>query len=180
MRHYEIALLVHPDRSSVAAEMLERYVKAVIENKGVVHRSEDWGRLPLAYEIQKTHKAHYLLLNIEVDPGYLAKLRAQLDLNDAILRSVIMRRKAAISRKSFVLIQSDLGKKERYVLDVASLQIEDVDYTNLGLLRELIMENGRIIPGRLTELSAKMQRKFSWSVKIARELSLLSYCSTHR
>ena len=180
MRHYEVVLLVHPDQSSVAAEMLERYVKSVIEHKGVVHRSEDWGRRQLAYEIQKTHKAHYLLLNIECSIEFITKLRAQLALNDAILRCMILSRKTALTAKSFMLTQSDSDKKDKFNDAMANLEIKDIDYTNLNLLRELTMENGRIIPGRLSELNAKQQRKFSWAVKIAREISLLAYCSTHR
>ena len=180
MRHYEVVLLVHPDQSGVAAEMLERYVKSVIEQKGVVHRSEDWGRRQLAYEIQKTHKAHYLLMNIECSVDFITKLRAQLALNDAILRSLILSRKSAITSKSLVLTQGDSDKKDKFNDLVTGLEFKDIDYTNIRLLRELTMENGRIIPARLNELTTKQQRRFSWSVHIAREIALLKYCSTHR
>ncbi len=100
MRHYEIVFLVHPDQSEQVPAMVERY-RATIENSGgVIHRLEDWGRRQLAYPINKIHKAHYVLMNIECGSEALAELESAFRFNDAVLRNLVMRRKAAVSATS--------------------------------------------------------------------------------
>jgi small subunit ribosomal protein S6 len=100
MRHYEIVFLVHPDQSPQVPAMLERY-RAMIENRGgKIHRLEDWGRRPLAYSIQKLHKAHYILMNIECDQKTIQELQSHFRFNDAILRDLIIKRDEAITEPS--------------------------------------------------------------------------------
>ncbi|SMF95504.1 small subunit ribosomal protein S6 [Methylomagnum ishizawai] len=99
MRHYEIVFMVHPDQSAQVPAMLERY-RALIEANGTIHRLEDWGRRQLAYPIDKIHKAHYVLMNIECDQPTLDELESGFRFNDAILRSLTIRREAAITEPS--------------------------------------------------------------------------------
>lgn len=102
MRHYEIVFLVHPDQSAQVPAMIERY-KATIESaSGKIHRLEDWGRRHLAYPINKIHKAHYVLLNIEVDKATLEELESGFRFNDAILRSLTLVQKHAITETSVI------------------------------------------------------------------------------
>lgn len=112
MRHYEIVLLVHPDQSDQVPGMLDRYRSLVESKGGAVHRSEDWGRLQLAYTIAKLHKAHYLLLNIECDAETLEELEGIFRFNDAILRHLVVRRSEAISEPSIMLKRKE-EKDER-------------------------------------------------------------------
>jgi len=112
MRHYEIVLLVHPDQSEQVASMLERYRSLVEEKGGTVHRSEDWGRLQLAYTIAKLHKAHYLMLNIECGAETLAELEGIFKFNDAILRHLIVRKDKAETEPSVMLKRKE-NKDER-------------------------------------------------------------------
>jgi small subunit ribosomal protein S6 len=100
MRHYEIVMLVHPDQSEQVPTMLEKYRGLVEKSKGTVHREEDWGRRQLAYSIDKLHKAHYILMNIECDAEILAELEELFRFNDAILRHLTTRRKSAITEAS--------------------------------------------------------------------------------
>ena len=100
MRHYEVVLLVHPDQSNQVADMVTKYRSIVEENGGTNHRLEDWGRRQLAYPINKIHKAHYVLLNIECNEATLAQLEELFKYNDAIIRSLIIRRDAAITEDS--------------------------------------------------------------------------------
>jgi len=95
MRHYEIVLLVHPDQSEQVPAMVERYSNVVTEAGGNIHRNEDWGRRQLAYPIQKVHKAHYVLLNVEADNETIEGLKSTFRFNDAIIRSMVIRRKSA-------------------------------------------------------------------------------------
>ncbi len=100
MRHYEIVFLVHPDQSEQVPAMIERY-RASIEGKGgQIHRLEDWGRRQLAYPINKIHKAHYVLMNIECDGDTLHDLEDAFRYNDAVLRNLVVARKAPVTEAS--------------------------------------------------------------------------------
>ena len=107
MRHYELVLLVHPDQSDQVVGMVERYIKLVQDNNGVIHRLEDWGRRQLAYPINKIHKAHYVLFNIETDGETLAELEELFRYNDAIIRSLVMRRDDAVTEESQLAKNAD-------------------------------------------------------------------------
>ena len=100
MKHYEVVFLVHPDQSEQVPAMIERY-QAVIQGKaGQVHRLEDWGRRQLAYSINKVHKAHYVLMNIECDITVINELNSLFRFNDAVIRYLILSRKQAITEPS--------------------------------------------------------------------------------
>ncbi len=100
MRHYEVVFIVHPDQSEQVPAMVERYRNAVAARQGRVHRLEDWGRRQLAYPIEKVHKAHYVLMNIECDNETLGELEHSFKFNDAVLRHLIVKMKAAVTAPS--------------------------------------------------------------------------------
>ena len=96
MRHYEIIFLVHPDQSENVGAMVERYRKHVEDTKGTVHRVEDWGRRQLAYPIEKIHKAHYVLMNIECDQASIDELKSMFKFSDAVIRNMVIRTSNAV------------------------------------------------------------------------------------
>ena len=100
MRHYEVVFLVHPSQSEQVPAMIERYRGNIEKRGGVIHRLEDWGRRQLAYPINKVHKAHYVLMNVECDREALDELESAFRFNDAVLRNMILRRNAAIVEPS--------------------------------------------------------------------------------
>jgi len=100
MRHYEIVFLVHPDQSEQVPAMIDRYKATVQSNGGTVHRLEDWGRRQLAYSINKIHKAHYVLMNVECDLAARDEIETAFKFNDAVLRSLILKRDAAVTDMS--------------------------------------------------------------------------------
>ncbi len=100
MRHYEVVFLVHPDQSEQVPAMIDRYRSSIEGHGGVIHRLEDWGRRLLAYPIQKAHKAHYVLLNIECGQKALDELVGAFRFNDAVLRHLVIKRKQAITAAS--------------------------------------------------------------------------------
>ncbi|CCE23348.1 MULTISPECIES: 30S ribosomal protein S6 [Methylotuvimicrobium] len=100
MRHYEIVFLVHPDQSAQVTAMVDRYKATIEAASGKIHRLEDWGRRHLAYPINKIHKAHYVLMNIECDQPTLEELESGFRFNDAILRSMTLLRKEAVTEPS--------------------------------------------------------------------------------
>jgi small subunit ribosomal protein S6 len=107
MRHYEIVFLVHPSQSEQVPAMLDRYRGNLEARGGQIHRLEDWGRRQLAYPINKIHKAHYVLMNIECDAEALAELESAFRFNDAVLRNLIIKRDAAVTEPSPLLKSGD-------------------------------------------------------------------------
>ena len=112
MRHYEIAFLVHPDQSQQVPGMIERYSNMITDSGGKVHRTEDWGRRQLAYPINKIHKAHYILLNIECDQTLLKEITTAFKFNDAVLRNLIIKRDSADTGES-PLMKLERESKEK-------------------------------------------------------------------
>ncbi len=110
MRHYEIVFLVHPDQSEQVPAMVERYRGLIEGNGGQIHRHEDWGRRQLAYQINKVHKAHYVLLNIESDKATLDELVSMFRFNDAVLRHMVIHRDEAITEASLMAKAADEEK----------------------------------------------------------------------
>jgi len=100
MRHYEIVFLVHPDQSEQVPAMVERYQGIVTESGGAVHRTEDWGRRQLAHPINKVHKAHYVLLNVECEQSPLDDIKGAFRFNDAVLRHLVIARDEAVTEAS--------------------------------------------------------------------------------
>ena len=113
MRHYEIVFLVHPDQSEQVPAMVERY-RGIIENaSGTVHREEDWGRRQLAYPINKVYKAHYILLNIECTHETLEELTSAFRFNDAVIRHMVLKRKAPVTAESPLLKREEDEKRSK-------------------------------------------------------------------
>lgn len=112
MRHYEIVFLVHPDQSDQVSNMVDRYRAMIETREGVIHRLEDWGRRALAYPIQKLHKAHYILMNVECDQEALDEVESAFRFNDAVLRHMTLRMKGPVTEKS-PLLKAKEEKDER-------------------------------------------------------------------
>ena len=112
MRHYEIVFLVHPDQSDQVPGMVERYQGVIERGNGVVHRTEDWGRRQLAYPIAKIHKAHYILMNVEVGQETIEELESAFRFNDAVIRNLIIRRDAPETGNS-KLYEEELREQEK-------------------------------------------------------------------
>ena len=100
MRHYEIVFLVHPDQSEQVPAMVERYQGMVTESGGTIHRTEDWGRRQLAHPINKIHKAHYVLLNVESEFSVIEEIKGAFRFNDAVLRHLVINRDEAVAEAS--------------------------------------------------------------------------------
>ena len=100
MRHYEIVFMVHPDQSEQVPGMIERYTGSITAVGGTIHRLEDWGRRQLAYPINKLHKAHYVLMNVEATQEVIDELETNFRYNDAVIRNLIMRTKHAVTEAS--------------------------------------------------------------------------------
>ncbi len=111
MRHYEVVFLVHPDQSEQVPAMIERY-RAIIQNGGKIHRLEDWGRRQLAFPINKVHKAHYVLMNIECGAEALTELKNAFRFNDAVLRNMILARSSAVTDASPMMVQKAQEERE--------------------------------------------------------------------
>ena len=112
MRHYEIVFMVHPDQSEQVPGMIERYSKAIQKDGGQVHRLEDWGRRQLAYPINKIHKAHYVLMNVEASNEAMEELTTTFRYNDAVIRNLVIRRDEPVTDESFIM-KAEKESRER-------------------------------------------------------------------
>ncbi len=124
MRHYEVVFLVHPDQSEQVPGMIERYTQLMADNGGKVHRTEDWGRRQLAYPINKIHKAHYVLMNIECRGETFEELSSLFRFNDAVLRNLMIKCKDAITEDSLIL-KGEREIKERKARSEAKRKVEE-------------------------------------------------------
>ena len=112
MRHYEIVFLVHPDQSEQVPSMVERYTQAIEKEDGKIHRFEDWGRRQLAYPINKIHKAHYILMNVEASQAAMDELETNFRYNDAVLRNMVIRCDEAVTEESPIM-KAEKESRER-------------------------------------------------------------------
>ena len=116
MRHYEIVFMVHPDQSEQVPGMIERYSSVITKDGGTVHRLEDWGRRQLAYQINKIHKAHYVLMNVEASNEAMEELTTTFRYNDAVIRNLVIRRDEPVLEESLIMKaeREDKERKARY------------------------------------------------------------------
>jgi small subunit ribosomal protein S6 len=112
MRHYEVVFLVHPDQSDQVPGMVERYTQMIERGEGAVHRTEDWGRRQLAFPISKIHKAHYIMMNIEVADDVRQELESAFRFNDAVIRNMFIKRKEAVTGNSKIY-EEELRDQEK-------------------------------------------------------------------
>jgi len=114
MRHYEIVFLVHPDQSEQVPAMLDKYQNIISASGGTIHRTEDWGRRQLAHPIEKVHKAHYILMNVESLKESIDELKNVFTFSDAVLRYLILNKKAAVTERSPMLeaVEAEKIKEE--------------------------------------------------------------------
>lgn len=113
MRHYEIVFMVHPDQSEQVPGMIQRYTDLINAAEGKIHRLEDWGRRQLAYPINKLHKAHYVLMNIEAPQSVIDELETSFRYNDVVIRNMIMRTKGAVTEASAMAAAKEDRREER-------------------------------------------------------------------
>ena len=116
MRHYEVVFMVHPDQSEQVPGMIERYTNVITKDGGQVHRLEDWGRRQLAYHINKVHKAHYVMMNVEATNEAMEELTTTFRYNDAVIRNLVIRRDEAVTDESLIMKaeKEDRERKSRH------------------------------------------------------------------
>ncbi|MDH5649224.1 MAG: 30S ribosomal protein S6 [Gammaproteobacteria bacterium] len=124
MRHYEIVFLVHPDQSEQVPAMIERYRSMIEGGNGKIHRLEDWGRRQLAYPINKIHKAHYVLMNIETGIEVLRELESAFKFNDAVLRTLVLNKKHAVTEPS-PMVRKENQEESRRPADADDEEVTD-------------------------------------------------------
>jgi len=125
MRHYEVIFLVHPDQSEQVPAMVERYRSTIESNGGAIHRLEDWGRRQLAYPIQKLHKAHYIMMNIECNAETLEELTSAFRFNDAVLRNMVVKMNEAVTDPSLMAKAKEEKDNRSYREDTSAEQKDD-------------------------------------------------------
>ena len=172
MRHYEIVMLIHPDPAHDAAELLQRY-ETLLKDKGAsITRSENWGKRQLAYPIDKhIHKANYVLLNVSCESEVIDHLEENIRYNDSVIRHFVLVKPEAISTASPMMDKDAKGLRGK--------DLPAVTYMHLSTLNEHVLDTGRMVPRRITNVSALAQRRITTAIKHARFLALMPYCEHH-
>ena len=124
MRHYEIVYLVHPDQSEQVTAMADRYKGVIEQGGGTVHRYEDWGRRQLAYPINKIHKAHYIMMNVEISQETLDEIENLFRFNDAIIRNLVLKVKGAETEPSIMMKEVEAERQRDEERDAARAEAE--------------------------------------------------------
>ena len=133
MRHYEIIFLVHPDQSDQVPGMIERYKGEIEKTGGKIHRLEDWGRRQLAYPIEKLHKAHYVLMNVEAEQEAIDNIENNFRFNDAVIRNLVLRTNGPVTEQSPMLKareerrarDEDQDRRQQFNKDADEAEVEN-------------------------------------------------------
>lgn len=198
MRHYEIMLLIHPDRSDQIASMVERYTQLITAASGVVHRIENLGRRNLAYPIAKLNKAYYIILNAECSLETEQELKSSVSFDDAVIRVLSIRQNQAITEPS--VLSPDFGKnsestassestdmpkkgaensKKQKYRTLSEVKDTEIEYKNADFLASYLTDTKKIARRRVAGGNAKQQHRLSQAIKRARFVGLLPHCDKY-
>ena len=92
MRHYEMMIILDPSlEENTVQPSLEQFLTVVTAGGGSVDKVDVWGRRRLAYEIDKRSEGIYAVIDMNAGPDSVAELDRQLGLNEAVLRTKVLR-----------------------------------------------------------------------------------------
>ena len=92
MRHYELMVILDPElEERTVAPSLDRFLNVVRKGGGSIENVNIWGRRKLAYEIKKKTEGIYAVVDMQAEPDLAKELDRQLNLNEAVLRTKVMR-----------------------------------------------------------------------------------------
>ena len=92
MRHYELMVILDPDlEERTIAPSLETFLNVVRNGGGTVEKVDVWGRRRLSFEIDKKVEGIYAVVDLNAEPAVMKELDRQLNLNESILRTKVMR-----------------------------------------------------------------------------------------
>jgi small subunit ribosomal protein S6 len=92
MRHYELMVILDPGlEERTVAPALDQFLTVVRNGGGNVEKVDIWGRRRLAYEIRKKAEGIYAVIDLQAEPDVVKELDRQLNLNEAVLRTKVMR-----------------------------------------------------------------------------------------
>ncbi len=91
-RHYELVVILAPDlEERTVAPSLDQFLTVVRTGGGTVEKVDVWGRRRLAYEITKHFEGIYAVIDLRAEPDVVAELDRQLNLNESVLRTKVLR-----------------------------------------------------------------------------------------
>ena len=92
MRKYECMMIIEPDpEERQVAALLEKHLKVITDAKGTVENQDIWGKRRMAYEINKKPEGIYVVLDITATPDTIAELDRLMSIDEAIMRTKVMR-----------------------------------------------------------------------------------------
>lgn len=180
-KNYELLVLIHPDHTDKVADIVEKHKSIIMQYNGCVDRFEDWGRRNLAYSINDVRKAHYVLFNVTCPYDAIKSIQDSIyKHNEVILRHLLISLKKPVTEQSLMMKQIEAEANDSRMPKITSFKNKEaVDYKSKRVLKNYIMETGRIVPSRLTNTPMLIQRRISRAIKLARFVALLPYCDRH-
>lgn len=112
MKKYEAVLILNPNLSSKVEDFKEEFNKLLTDNSFKITKLEDVGRRQLAYSINNHNKGHYLLMNLEGEPGKLLEIETKIKYNESIIRHLVLAVKNHSEDESVLMAESKNKKSE--------------------------------------------------------------------
>ena len=87
MRHYEIIYIINPNESDDDFnEIIDKFNNLIVNQKGIIIKTQKWGKQRLAYTVKKYNNGFYVLIDFCADPGVTTELERNLNLDDRIIK----------------------------------------------------------------------------------------------
>ncbi len=87
MRHYEIIYIINPNESDDEFNaIVEKFNNLIVNQKGVIIKTQKWGKQRLAYTVKKFNNGFYVLVDFCANPGVTTELERNLNLDDRIIK----------------------------------------------------------------------------------------------
>ena len=95
MRHYEMMIILDPElEERTVAPSLDKFLDVVRKGGGSVDNVDIWGKRRLAYDIAKRSEGIYAVVDMNATPEVAKELDRQLNLNESVLRTKVLRPEA--------------------------------------------------------------------------------------
>jgi len=202
MALYESVIIGRQDLTNSQFEtLIDEFTSVIKSHDGEIKKTEYWGIRNLAYKINKNRKAHYYMLNISSSPETISEYERLLGLHEDIIRFLTVKIDKVDENPSLLMnnkVDRHRNESDSDNIYIAKLNIKrqalrkpnqkrrkscpfsapntpEIDYKDLKVLTRYVSERGKIIPSRISAVSAKKQRELSKAIKRARFLALMPY-----
>jgi small subunit ribosomal protein S6 len=158
---------------------LEKITNGILERGGKEHKIFDQGRKKLAYEINKRREGYYYVIYFTIDTCYFKEIWREYHLNEDLIRFMTLKVDSVPEKIEFDCEEKQSTErpfaKKNKQCPFKSAGVRHIDYKDFQTLHRFITDRGKIIPKRITGVSAYYQRQLAKAVKQSRHVALLPF-----